>query len=77
MPTDRASPGLRRLIQWREEEVLNVLAVEMNFAGVIAYKPLDKFRNGTLSSVPPVKERRNDGKLHLSASSGRCANPAL
>jgi len=31
------------LIQWREEEVLNVLGIEMNFAVVIPCKALDKF----------------------------------
>jgi hypothetical protein len=70
MPTDAASSGLRRLIQWCEE-VLNALGIEMNFAIVIPYKPLDKFRNDALGSMPLVKERRDDDKSHLTASSRR------
>jgi hypothetical protein len=71
VPTDTASPGLRGLIQWREEEIFNALGVKMNFAVVIPCKSLDKFRNDALSSVPSVKGRRNDDKSHLIASSRR------
>jgi len=71
VPTDIASPGLRRLIQWREEEVLNALGIQMNLTVVISCKALDKFRNDALGSVPLVKERRDDDKSHLTASSRR------
>jgi len=70
MPADATSSCLRPLIQWREE-VLNALGIEMNFAIVIAHKPLDKFRNDALGSVPLIKERRDDDKPHLTASSRR------
>src|ERR1700674_3573625 len=43
----------------------------MNFAAIIPRKPFDKFRNNALSSVPPVKERRNDDKSHVTASDRR------
>ena len=71
MLTDAASARLRGLTQWRKKDILNALGIEMNFAVVIPRESLDKFRNYALSSVPPVKERRNDDKSHLFASSRR------
>src|SRR5262249_51540065 len=71
VPTDTASADPRGFIQWRESEVLDTLGIEMDFAAVIPRKALDKFRNDAFSSVPPVEERRNDGKSHVTPSSRR------
>src|SRR5690349_21654345 len=65
---DTASLTPRHSIQRREKEILDALGIDMNFATVVPRKPLDKFRNDALRSVPPVKERRNDNKSHLIAS---------
>jgi hypothetical protein len=71
MPTNPASRGLGHSIRRREKEVLDALGIHVDFAIVVSRKPLDKFRNDTLSSVPPVKEGGNDDKSHLIASSRR------